>query len=72
MRTATRYLEKKMVVDVDRITDGRYRRVRVDDRTLDIGVFAPEKDDWVDGDASSARAPSTRSTSPRGWVSSGS
>jgi DNA repair exonuclease SbcCD ATPase subunit len=48
MRTATRYLEKKMVADVERITNGRYRRVRVDDRTLDITVFAPEKGDWVE------------------------
>jgi DNA repair exonuclease SbcCD ATPase subunit len=47
MRTATRYLEKKMVADVERITNGRYRRIRVDDRTLDIRVFAPEKADWV-------------------------
>ena len=28
MKTATRYLEKQMVVDVERITGGRYRRVR--------------------------------------------
>ena len=28
-------------------TGGRYRRVRVDDKTLDIEVHAPEKDDWV-------------------------
>jgi DNA repair exonuclease SbcCD ATPase subunit len=48
MRTATRYLEKKMVADVERITNGRYRRVRVDDRTLDIRVFSPEKRDWVE------------------------
>ena len=48
MRTATRYLEKRMVGDVERITNGRYRRIRVDDRTLDIRVFAPEKNDWVD------------------------
>ncbi len=48
MQTATRYLEKKMVADVERITDGRYRRIRVDDRTLDIRVFAPEKGDWVE------------------------
>jgi chromosome segregation ATPase len=38
MRTATRYLEKKMVADVERITNGRYRRIRMDDRTLDIRV----------------------------------
>jgi DNA repair exonuclease SbcCD ATPase subunit len=48
MRTATRYLEKHMVADVARITDGRYHRVKVDDRTLDIQVFAPEKQNWVD------------------------
>jgi DNA repair exonuclease SbcCD ATPase subunit len=48
MQTATRYLEKKMVADVGRITNGRYRRISVDDRTLDIRVFSPEKGDWVD------------------------
>ena len=48
MRTATRYLERTMVADIERITGGRYRRVRVDDRTLGIEVFAPERDDWVD------------------------
>lgn len=48
MRTATRFLEGRMVGDIDRITGGRYRRVQVDDRTLDIRLFAPEKGDWVD------------------------
>ena len=48
MRTATRFLEKRMVRDIGRITGGRYRRVRVDDRSLAIEVFAPEKADWVD------------------------
>jgi len=48
MRTATRYLEKRMVADLDRVSGGRYRRVKVDDRTLDIAVFAPEKGGWVD------------------------
>ena len=47
MKTATRYLEQRMVRDVERVTAGRYRRVRVDDRTLDIEVMAPEKGDWV-------------------------
>jgi DNA repair exonuclease SbcCD ATPase subunit len=47
MRTATRYLEKRMVTDLGRVTDGRYRRVRVDDASLDIAVFAPERSDWV-------------------------
>ncbi len=47
MKSATRYLEKRMVHDVAAVTEGRYRRVRVDDKTLDIDVFAPERDDWV-------------------------
>jgi DNA repair exonuclease SbcCD ATPase subunit len=48
MRTATRFLEKHMVGDIERVTGGRYRRVRVNDQTLDISVRAPEKRDWVD------------------------
>jgi exonuclease SbcC len=48
MKTATRYLEGRMVNDVSRATAGRYRRVRVDDKTLGIEVFSPEKRDWVD------------------------
>jgi len=47
MKTATRYLERHMVRDLATVTDGRYRRVRVDDKSLDIEVFAPERDDWV-------------------------
>jgi uncharacterized protein YhaN len=48
MRTATRFLEKRMVGDLARVTAGRYRHVRIDDRTLDISVLAPEKGDWVE------------------------
>jgi uncharacterized protein YhaN len=48
MKSATRYLEEKMVGDLDRITGGRYRRVAVDDKTLDIKLHAPERGDWVD------------------------
>ncbi len=48
MTTATRFLEKVMVGDIDRITGGRYRRVTVDDKTLDLRLHAPEKGDWVD------------------------
>ncbi|HET7030578.1 MAG TPA: AAA family ATPase [Candidatus Limnocylindrales bacterium] len=48
MKTATRFLERQMVADVDRITGGRYRRISVDDRNFDLRVFAPEKGDWVD------------------------
>ena len=47
MRSATRYLEKHMVRDLAAATGGRYRHVRVDDKTLDIEVRAPEKHDWV-------------------------
>lgn len=47
MRTATRYLEKHMRRDLERLTGGRYRRVAVNDATLDISVFAPERGDWV-------------------------
>ena len=46
--SATRYLEKRMVEDVERISGGRYRQVRIDDRTLDIQLVAPETGDWVD------------------------
>jgi DNA repair exonuclease SbcCD ATPase subunit len=48
MKSATRYLERKMVADIERVTDGRYRRVAVDDKTLDIKLYAPERGDWVD------------------------
>jgi DNA repair exonuclease SbcCD ATPase subunit len=47
MKTATRYLEGHMVRDVSTVTGGRYRRVRVDDKSLDIEVHAPERGDWV-------------------------
>lgn len=47
MKTVTRYLEKHMVGHLSTVTEGRYRRVQVDDRTLDIEVMAPEKGDWV-------------------------
>jgi uncharacterized protein YhaN len=47
MRTATRYLEKRMRGDMARLTGGRYRRVAVDDTSLDISVFAPERGGWV-------------------------
>jgi DNA repair exonuclease SbcCD ATPase subunit len=48
MKSATRYLETRMVADIARVTEGRYRRVQVDDKTLDIRVHAPERGDWVD------------------------
>jgi uncharacterized protein YhaN len=36
-----------MANDVDRVTGGGYRRIRVDDRSLDMEVWAPERGDWV-------------------------
>jgi DNA repair exonuclease SbcCD ATPase subunit len=48
MKSATRYLETKMVADIERVTEGRYRRVQVDDKTLDIRLHAPERGDWVE------------------------
>jgi DNA repair exonuclease SbcCD ATPase subunit len=48
IRTATRYLEKTMTGDLERVTAGRYRRVQVDDENLGLRVFAPERGDWVD------------------------
>lgn len=48
IRTATRYLERRMVNDLERVTAGRYRRVQVDDENLSLRVFAPERGDWVD------------------------
>jgi DNA repair exonuclease SbcCD ATPase subunit len=48
IRTATRYLERRMVTDLERVTAGRYRRVQVDDQDLSLRVFAPERGDWVD------------------------
>lgn len=47
MQRATRYLERSMVSSIARITDGRYKRVRVDDADLGIDVFSPERGDWV-------------------------
>ena len=48
IRTATRYLERRMDADLERVTLGRYRRVAVDDTDLGIRVYAPERADWVD------------------------
>ena len=47
MRTATRFLEQQVGSDIARLTGGRYERVSIDDQTLDIQVWAPERGDWV-------------------------
>lgn len=45
--TATRFLERRMGQDIEAITGGRYRQVRVRDEDLAIEVFADERGDWV-------------------------
>jgi DNA repair exonuclease SbcCD ATPase subunit len=47
MQKATRFLEQYVARDTARVTGGRYRQVQIDDRTLDIDVWVPERDDWV-------------------------
>jgi DNA repair exonuclease SbcCD ATPase subunit len=47
LRKATRFLEAQVGRDISRLTGGRYKKVTIDDHTLDISVWAPERDDWV-------------------------
>ena len=37
-----------MARDVERITGGRYRRLKVDESTLSFTLFSPELNEWVD------------------------
>jgi DNA repair exonuclease SbcCD ATPase subunit len=48
MKKAARFLEQRMARDIERITGGRYRRLRVDEQTLTFTVYSPELDDWID------------------------
>ena len=48
MKKAARFLEQTMARDIDRITGGRYRRLKVDEGTLTFMVFSPETNDWLD------------------------
>ena len=48
MKKAARFLEQSMAGDIERITGGRYRRLRVDEQTLTFSVYSPELDDWID------------------------
>jgi DNA repair exonuclease SbcCD ATPase subunit len=48
MKKAARFLEQSMARDIDRITGGRYRRLKVDEATLTFTVFSPETNDWLD------------------------
>ncbi len=47
MARATRFLERRMVGDVERITGGRYREVRIDDDGLGFELRSAERGDWV-------------------------
>lgn len=48
MKKAARFLEQRMARDIERITGGRYRRLRVDEQTLTFTVYSPETDGWID------------------------
>jgi uncharacterized protein YhaN len=48
MKKAARYLEQRMARDIERITGGRYRRLKVDEQTLTFSVYSPETDGWLD------------------------
>jgi DNA repair exonuclease SbcCD ATPase subunit len=48
MKKAARFLEQRMARDIERVTGGRYRRLRVDEATLTFMVFSPETNDWLD------------------------
>jgi uncharacterized protein YhaN len=48
MKKAARFLEKSMGQDVALITDGRYRRIRVDEQNLAFSVYSAERGDWTD------------------------
>lgn len=47
MARATRFLERRMVKDVTRVTGGRYHDVRMDDDGLGFEVRSAERGDWV-------------------------
>lgn len=48
MKKAARFLEQRMARDIERVTGGRYRRLRVDEQTLTFTVYSPELDNWID------------------------
>jgi hypothetical protein len=47
MRKATRFLEQHVGGDISRLTGGRYRRVSIDDRSLNVEVWSPDRRDWI-------------------------
>ena len=47
MQKAARFLEQHMGRDVSSLTNGRYRRIQVDEQTLAFKVFSAERGDWI-------------------------
>ncbi|MET0772804.1 MAG: AAA family ATPase [Candidatus Limnocylindrales bacterium] len=47
VKQAARYLEERMGDDISRITEGRYRQVRVNEQDLSFEVWSPELPGWV-------------------------
>jgi hypothetical protein len=43
----SRYVERRVNASIGRMTNGRYRRVAIDDGTLAVRVFSTERNDWV-------------------------
>jgi hypothetical protein len=43
----TRYVERRVNATIGQMTDGRYRRVAIDDATLAVRVFSADRGDWV-------------------------
>lgn len=43
----TRYVERRVNATIGQMTDGRYRRVAIDDGTLAVRVFSADRGDWV-------------------------
>lgn len=50
MKKAARFLEQSMGRDIAQLTDGRYRRLGVDESNLKFSVYSPERGDWTDAD----------------------
>jgi hypothetical protein len=48
MKKAARFLEQRMARDIERVTAGRYRRLKVDEQTLTFSVYSPELDNWIE------------------------
>ena len=43
----SRYVERRVNASIGQMTNGRYRRVAIDDGTLAVRVFSTDRNDWV-------------------------